>query len=74
MERRAFEYVCHGTRTFTMSRDVATGQIVAPSAGPTRTEADFVAHIRGVAATDPAATRWQFVVDNLNTLDLRRGR
>ena len=67
VERREFEYVRHGTRTFILSRDVATGQVIAPSAGPTRTEADFVAHIRGVVATDPAATRWHFVVDNLNT-------
>ena len=67
IERREFEYVRHGTRTFIISRDVATGQVVAPSAGPTRTEDDFVAHIRGVVATDPDATRWHFVVDNLNT-------
>ena len=67
VERREFEYVRHGTRTFILSRDVATGQVVAPTCGPTRTEADFVAHIRGVVATDPAATRWHFVVDNLNT-------
>lgn len=67
VERREFEYVRHGTRTFIISRDVATGQVVAPSCGPTRTEADFLAHIQGVVATDPAATRWHFVVDNLNT-------
>jgi transposase len=67
VERREFEYIRHGTRTFIISRDVATGQVVAPTCGPTRTEADFVAHIRGVVATDPAATRWHFVVDNLNT-------
>lgn len=67
VERREFEYVRHGTRTFILSRDVATGRVVAPSCGPTRTEADFLAHIQGVVATDPAATRWHFVVDNLNT-------
>jgi transposase len=67
VERREFEYVRHGTRTFILSRDVATGQVVAPSCGPTRTEADFLAHIQGVVATDPAAARWHFVVDNLNT-------
>jgi len=67
VERREFEYVRHGTRTFILSRDVATGQVVAPSVGPTRTEADFLAHIQGVVASDPAATRWHFVVDNLNT-------
>ncbi len=67
VERREFEYIRHGTRTFILSRDVATGAIVAPSCGPTRTEADFLTHIQGVMATDPAATRWHFVVDNLNT-------
>jgi len=40
---------------------------VAPSAGPTRTEADFAAHIRRTLDTDPAAPAWHFVVDNLNT-------
>jgi hypothetical protein len=65
-ERREFEYTRHGTLTFILNRDVATGQIVAPSCGPTRTEGDFVAHLRQTVATDPAATRWHFVVDNLN--------
>jgi len=67
VERREFEYVRHGTRTFILSRDVASGQIIAPSCGPTRTEADFLAHVQGVVASDPGATRWHFVVDNLNT-------
>ena len=66
VERREFEYVRHGTVTFLLNRDVVTGQVVAPSAGPTRTEEDFVAHIRQTVASDPDATRWHFVVDNLN--------
>ena len=66
VERREFEYVRHGTLTFILNRDVVTGRVVAPSCGPTRTEADFVAHIRRTVATDPAATRWHFVVDNRN--------
>ena len=66
VERREFEYVRHGTRTFIVNRDVVTGQVVAPSCGPTRTEADFRDHIARTVATDPAATRWHFVVDNLN--------
>ncbi len=66
VERREFAYVRHGTRSFILSRDVATGRIVAPSCGPTRTEADFLAHIQGVVARDPAAARWHFVVDNLD--------
>ena len=46
--------------------DVATGQIVAPSIGPTRTEADFAAHIAQTIQTDPEAA-WIFVTDQLNT-------
>jgi transposase len=40
--------------------------VLAPSAGPTRTEADFLAHVQGVVATDPTARRWHLVVDNLD--------
>src|SRR5205814_5555632 len=63
VERREFEYVRHGTLSFMINFDVATGQVVTPSCGPTRTEADFVAHIRQTVASDPAATRWHFVTD-----------
>lgn len=66
VERREFEYIRHGTRAFIVSRDVVTGKVVAPSAGPTRTEADFLAHIQAVVATDPHVARWHFVCDNLN--------
>jgi putative transposase len=67
VERREYEYTRHGTLSVIVSRDVATGEVVAPSCGPTRTEADFVAHLRGVMATDPQAVRWHVVADNLNT-------
>jgi hypothetical protein len=50
-----------------LSRDVATGEVIAPYAGPTRTEADFLAHVQAMVATDPTATCWHFVCDNLNT-------
>lgn len=66
VERREFEYIRHGTCTFIVNRDVVSGQVVAPSCGPTRTEADFHAHVARTVATDPAAPRWHFVVDNLN--------
>jgi putative transposase len=66
VERREFEYIRHGTRAFILSRDVVSGEVVAPHAGPTRTEADFLAHIQAVVDTDPQATRWHFVCDNLN--------
>jgi transposase len=67
VERREFEYIRHGTLTLMANFDVAQGKIVAASMGPTRTEADFVAHIEQTVATDSGATKWHFVVDNLNT-------
>lgn len=67
VERREVEYIRHGTLSFIVSRDVATGQVVAPSCGATRTEVDFVDHVRGVVATDPETRQWHFVADNLNT-------
>lgn len=66
VERREFEYVRHGTRSFIINRDVASGAVVAPSCGPRRTEADFLAHVQRTVATDPDAVRWHFVVDNLD--------
>ena len=66
VERREFEYVRHGTLSFFINLDVATGQVIAPSCGPTRTEADFAAHIRQTVQSDPAATGWRVVTDNLN--------
>ncbi len=67
VERREFEYVRHGTGSFILSRAVVSGQLVAPYAAPTRTEADFLAHVQAVVASDPSATEWHFVVDNLDT-------
>jgi DDE superfamily endonuclease len=67
VERREFEYVRHGTRSFILSRDVVTGHLLAPAGGPTRTEADFLAHLQTVVATQPEATRWHVVCDQLNT-------
>jgi len=67
VERREFEYIRHGTQTFTINFDVVTGQVIAPSCGPTRTEADFVAHVQATVSTDPAAPKWHLVTDNLNT-------
>ncbi len=66
VERREFEDIRHGTCSCILSRDVVTGKIIAPFLGPTRTEDDFVAHVQQVIVSDPCATRWHFVVDNLN--------
>jgi hypothetical protein len=46
---------------------VVTGKVVTTTCGPTRTEADFLAHLKGVVATDPKALRFHIVCDNLNT-------
>jgi transposase len=64
-ECREFEYVRHGTLTLIGNFHVVTGELLAPSLGPTRTEADFVQHVRQTVNTDPQAS-WVFVVDNLN--------
>ena len=61
-EREEFEYARHGTQSLIANLDVATGQIIAPSGVPTRTEADFVAHIAQTIQTDPQAD-WIFVTD-----------
>ncbi len=66
VEREEFEYQRHGTQSLIANLDVATGQLVAPSIGPTRTEADFAAHITQTIQTDPQAG-WIFVTDQLNT-------
>lgn len=65
-ERREFEYVRHGTQTLIASMDVATGQMLAPSVGSTRTETDFAAHVEGVVET-ARDDSWIFVCDQLNT-------
>ena len=57
VERREFEYIRHGTRCLIVSRDVVSGKILAPACGPRRTEADFLAHLQAVVATNPEATR-----------------
>lgn len=64
--RREFEYKRHGTCSFFINFDVASGQVFSPSSGPTRTEPDFVEHVRQTVESDPTASQWHFVVDNLD--------
>jgi transposase len=66
VERREFEYIRHGTLSFIINFEVATGQIGLVSCGPTRTEQDYLNHIQATVAAEPNITRWHFVVDNLN--------
>lgn len=66
VERREFEYIRHGTQSFIVNFEVATGQVGHVSCGFTRTEQDYLNHIQATVAADPTVTRWHFVVDNLN--------
>jgi hypothetical protein len=66
VERIEFEYNRHGTLALIANLDVATGKVVSPSIGPTRTEVDFVAHIKRTIDTDPEA-EWIFITDQLDT-------
>jgi hypothetical protein len=66
VERCEFEYERHGTLSLIANFNVVTGQVISPSLGPTRTEADFAAHLARTIDTDPDGV-WLFVVDQLNT-------
>ena len=63
---REFEYIRHGTLSWFINFDVVTGHIVFPSWGPTRTEEDALAHFQRLIASDPTATKWHIILDNLN--------
>lgn len=65
VERPEYEYLRHGTQGLIANFDVATGEVVAPTIGPSRTEEDFAGHIAQTIATDPEAP-WLFIVDQLN--------
>jgi len=63
--RMEFEYKRNGTQTLICNFHVVTGQVISPTVQDTRTEADFVAHIKRTVATDPQAG-WVIVTDQLN--------
>jgi len=60
------EYERHGTTGIIASRDVVTGEIVAPLIQPTRKEEDYLQHIKNVVAVFPDDDHI-FINDNLNT-------
>lgn len=66
VERREYEYIRHGTLAFIVNFEVATGRVGLTSAGPTRTEQDYLNHIQRTVEADPAVTKWHFIVDQLN--------
>ena len=67
VERRAFESSRHGTLSVLINFEVVTGEVSCPWMGPTRNEADFLAHMRCNVESDPSPSQGHVVVDNLNT-------
>jgi len=65
-KRREFEYERHGTLAFMFNFDIVTGKLSACTANKTRTEQDFLQHIRGRVTAEPQISQWYFVSDNLN--------
>jgi transposase len=65
--RREFEYIRHGTLSFIVNFHVAEGKVGQVSAGPTRNEEDFLAHLQRTVAAAPHIVQWHFILDNLNT-------
>lgn len=66
IEKCEQEYKRNGTTTLIASRDINTGEIIAPMVQQTRTEVDFLNHISAVVALAPR-DKYIFVMDQLNT-------
>lgn len=61
------EYIRHGTLAFIVSFNVSRGGILLATAGATRNEADYLAHIKHLVTANPTIKRWHVVADNLTT-------
>lgn len=66
VEKQESEYIRHGTKCLISNLEVATGKIIAPSIGDSRTELDFLEHIKQTVKEDESG-EWIFIVDQLNT-------
>jgi transposase len=66
VERREFEYIRHGTLSFIVNFEVASGKASNISFGSTRNEEDFAEHIRLTVERYPFIGKWNFIADNLN--------
>lgn len=64
--RQDSEYIRHGTQCLIANLEVATGRILHPTVQETRTEQDFLEHVRHTVNTDPYG-QWIFIADQLNT-------
>ena len=65
-EAQEFNYKRHGTLNLLASMIVAKGKIGSALISPTRTEQDFLTHIKALVATAPQA-QWIIISDQLNT-------
>lgn len=66
VERREFEYTRHGTQALIAGFEVASGKVVCPHVGPTRTEQDLADHVCDLVEHYPGKDL-VIVLDNLNT-------
>lgn len=64
--RTEFEYIRHGTTSFTGFFDIVTGKLECPYLNKTRKADDFVKALGQMIDTDPDK-HWIIVADNLNT-------
>ena len=66
VERREFEYIRHGTLSFIVNFEVASGKVTNISYGDTRNEEDFAEHIKSTVERYPFIDKWHLIADNLN--------
>ncbi len=64
--RLEYEYERHGTLSLIANWQVALGEVIVPSLGPTRKEFDFANHVANTVETAPE-DGWIFLLDQLNT-------
>lgn len=66
LQKVEHNYKRHGTLCLIANFEVATGKVIAPTIGLTRTEKDYLEHLKQTVNTDPEG-QWIFVTDQLNT-------
>ena len=66
IERQEFEYKRHGTQTLIAAFDVASGKLTG-DVGDSRKEDDFARFLDKQISSAAADTKWNIVLDNLNT-------
>jgi transposase len=60
------EYTRNGTTCLIAGRDICTGEIISYHLGQTRTEIDYLNHVKSIVAKDPSKPH-VIVADQLNT-------